>query len=49
MKSSDVIPDQFRSEDVGSKFRFFETFKEGQEKERKVFRITPPREGTVKV
>lgn len=34
--------------DLSSKFKFFETYKP-TEKERKKFRITPPREGQVKV
>uniref|UniRef100_A0A1B6LDQ3 LIM zinc-binding domain-containing protein n=3 Tax=Graphocephala atropunctata TaxID=36148 RepID=A0A1B6LDQ3_9HEMI len=34
--------------DVSDKFKFFETYK-APEKERKTFRITPPREGQVKV
>ncbi|KAG8281903.1 LIM domain and actin-binding protein 1 [Homalodisca vitripennis] len=34
--------------DVSDKFKFFETYK-APEKERKAFRITPPREGQVKV
>jgi hypothetical protein len=34
--------------DVSNKFKFFETYK-APEKERKQFRITPPREGQVKV
>jgi hypothetical protein len=34
--------------EVSNKFKFFETYK-APEKERKKFRITPPREGQVKV
>ena len=51
VKSSDVVQEEFRAEDVGNKFRFFESYQEQQEKAKakKVFRITPPREGQVKV
>ena len=34
--------------DIVSKFKFFEAYKP-EEKEKKVFRITPPREGVTKV
>ncbi|CAG7718968.1 unnamed protein product [Allacma fusca] len=51
VKSSDIIEDEIRTEDVGNKFRFFETYQENQEstKQKKTFRITPPREGQVKM
>ena len=34
--------------DISNKFKFFETYRE-PEKQRKQFRITPPRDGQVKV
>lgn len=53
--SDDIVRASDRTEDVvvstadvGNKFKFFETYKE-PEKERKAFRITPPREGQAKV
>ncbi|GFG36649.1 hypothetical protein Cfor_02825, partial [Coptotermes formosanus] len=49
VRSSDFIQDvQVETADVSNKFKFFETYK-APEKERKQFRITPPREGQVKV
>ncbi|KAK9499706.1 hypothetical protein O3M35_002702 [Rhynocoris fuscipes] len=48
VKSSDVVEDvTIETADVSSKFKFFETYK-APEKQRKAFRITPPREGQVK-
>ncbi|XP_024084724.1 F-actin-monooxygenase MICAL3 isoform X18 [Cimex lectularius] len=48
VKSSDVVEDAtVETADISSKFKFFETYKP-KEKERKAFRITPPREGQVK-
>ena len=35
------------SVDIAAKFRFFESYKQN-EKEKKVFRITPPRDGVGK-
>ncbi|CAG2053187.1 unnamed protein product, partial [Timema podura] len=49
VRASDTIEDvQVETDEVSSKFKFFETFKP-QEKQKKQFRITPPREGQVKV
>lgn len=47
---SDVKVDdvQIETADIVSKFKFFETFKPEQ-KEKKAFRITPPRDGVAKV
>jgi inorganic pyrophosphatase len=39
---------QVRTADIQRRFKFFETYKE-PEKEKKTFRITPPREGQAKV
>ena len=39
---------QVETSDISNKFRFFETYRE-PEKTRKQFRITPPRDGQVKV
>lgn len=39
---------QIENADIISKFKFFETFKP-TEKEKKTFRITPPRDGVIKV
>ncbi|XP_075229512.1 uncharacterized protein LOC142329075 isoform X17 [Lycorma delicatula] len=48
VRSSDTLEDvTVQTADVSSKFKFFETYK-APEKERKAFRITPPREGQVK-
>nr|CAD7255946.1 unnamed protein product [Timema shepardi] len=48
VRASDTIEDvQVETDEVSSKFKFFETFKP-QEKQKKQFRITPPREGQVK-
>ncbi|XP_023719697.1 intracellular protein transport protein USO1 isoform X13 [Cryptotermes secundus] len=49
VRSSDFIEDvKVETAEVSNKFKFFETYK-APEKERKQFRITPPREGQVKV
>nr|CAD7459979.1 unnamed protein product [Timema tahoe] len=48
VRASDTIEDvQVETDEVSTKFKFFETFKP-QEKQKKQFRITPPREGQVK-
>ncbi|BET02778.1 LIM domain [Nesidiocoris tenuis] len=48
VRSSDKVEDVVvETADLSSKFKFFETYKP-TEKERKKFRITPPREGQVK-
>lgn len=39
---------QIKTADIVSKFKFFETYKPS-EKEKKKFRITPPRDGVEKV
>lgn len=39
---------QIENADIVSKFKFFETYK-AEEKEKKKFRITPPRDGVEKV
>lgn len=47
--SMNIVDDvQIRTADIQQRFKFFETYKE-PEKEKKSFRITPPREGQVKV
>ena len=49
VRSSDFVQDvQVETAEVSNKFNFFETYK-APAKERKQFRITPPREGQVKV
>ncbi|KAK3921252.1 LIM domain-containing protein 2 [Frankliniella fusca] len=49
VKASDKLEDvQVETADISSKFKFFETYK-APEKQRKAFRITPPREGQVKM
>lgn len=45
MHTEDV---EIRTADISQRFKFFETYQE-PEKQRKQFRITPPREGQVKV
>ncbi|XP_049781625.1 glutamic acid-rich protein isoform X1 [Schistocerca cancellata] len=48
VRASDTVEDvKVETSDVSSKFKFFETYKE-PEKQKKPFRITPPREGQVK-
>lgn len=49
VKSSEQVDDvTVRTADIQERFKFFETYKE-PEKSRKQFRITPPRDGQVKV
>lgn len=49
VRSSDAIEEvKVETAEISNKFKFFETYKE-PEKQRKQFRITPPREGQVKV
>lgn len=49
VRCSDHVEDiTISTADVTNRFKFFETYK-APEKERKAFRITPPREGQVKV
>lgn len=45
VKSSEVVEDviEVKTADIQQRFKFFETYKE-PEKERKQFRITPPRD-----
>ncbi|KAJ9579279.1 hypothetical protein L9F63_024614, partial [Diploptera punctata] len=48
VRSSDMVEEvKVETAEISNKFKFFETYKE-PEKERKKFRITPPREGQVK-
>nr|BAN20866.1 conserved hypothetical protein [Riptortus pedestris] len=48
VRSSDVVEDvAIETADVSSRFKFFETYRE-PEKQKRAFRITPPREGQVK-
>lgn len=49
VRSSDTTEEvHVETSDISNKFKFFETYKE-PEKQRKQFRITPPRDGQVKV
>lgn len=50
VKSSEQLDDvvTVRTADIQQRFKFFETYKEPEQK-KKEFRITPPREGQVKV
>lgn len=49
VKSGEKIEDvHMTTEDVSTKFKFFETYKP-EESKKKEFRITPPRDGVVKV
>ena len=49
VKASEQIDDiRIQTADIQQRFKFFETYKE-PEKARKEFRITPPRDGQVKV
>lgn len=49
VRSSDTTEEvQVETSDISNKFKFFESYKE-PEKQRKQFRITPPRDGQVKV
>lgn len=51
VKASDKIDDiEVQTEAITSRFKFFEQYQQNQtDKPRKVFRITPPRDGQVKV
>lgn len=49
VRSTDQVDDvTVKTADISNRFKFFETYKE-PEKQRKQFRITPPREGQTKV
>lgn len=49
VRSTDTTEEvQVQTSDISNKFKFFETYKE-PEQQRKQFRITPPRDGQVKV
>lgn len=49
VRSDSKVEDvQIETADIVSKFKFFETYKPS-EKEKKKFRITPPRDGVAKV
>lgn len=49
VKSEDKVDDvKIKTAEISSKFKFFETYKPS-EQEKKQFRITPPRDGVVKV
>ena len=49
VRSTDTTAEvQVETSDISNKFKFFETYKEPA-KERKQFRITPPRDGQEKV
>lgn len=49
VKASEQVDDvTVRTADIQERFKFFETYKEPEQK-KKEFRITPPREGQVKV
>lgn len=49
VRATDHVDDVVvKTADISNKFKFFESYKE-QEKPRKAFRITPPRDGQVKV
>lgn len=49
VRSSDATEEvHVETSEISNKFKFFETYKE-PEKQRKQFRITPPRDGQVKV
>lgn len=49
VRSTDTTEEiQVDSSEISNKFKFFETYRE-PEKTRKQFRITPPRDGQVKV
>lgn len=49
VRSSDTTEEvHVETSDISNKFKFFESYKE-PEKQRKQFRITPPRDGQVKV
>lgn len=49
VKASEQVDDvRVRTADIQQRFKFFEAYKE-PEQQKKEFRITPPREGQVKV
>lgn len=49
VRSSDATEEvHVETSEISNKFKFFESYKE-PEKQRKQFRITPPRDGQVKV
>ena len=49
IRSTDTTAEvQVETSDISNKFKFFETYRE-PEKQRRQFRITPPRDGQVKV
>lgn len=49
VRSSDMTEEiHVETSEISNKFKFFESYKE-PEKQRKQFRITPPRDGQVKV
>lgn len=49
VRASDHVDDvTVKTADISNRFKFFETYKE-PEKQRKQFRITPPRDGQTKV
>lgn len=49
VKSGEQTDDvEIRTADISQRFKFFESYKEPR-KERRQFRITPPRDGQVKV
>lgn len=49
VRSSDTTEEvHVETSEISNKFKFFESYKE-PEKQRKQFRITPPRDGQVKV
>lgn len=49
VRASDPVEEiAVQTADISSKFKFFETYK-APEVKRKTFRITPPREGQLKV
>jgi hypothetical protein len=49
VRASDKLDEvEIQTADISSRFKFFEGYRE-PEKKRKQFRITPPREGQVKV
>jgi hypothetical protein len=51
VRATDKIEDfEVQTEDISSRFKFFEQYQQNQpDKPKKVFRITPPRDGQVKV
>lgn len=50
IKCGEAIQDvKIETSEISEKFKFFETYKPSTEKNRRVFRITPPRDGVVKM